>query len=79
MIFGGDLQECRKGLLIFVYSWSDLLCDMLIDQEDCNVLTFCELLKRSFNRGYLRFGIYDEEIFLLILNVSYACKEEPGD
>lgn len=80
MVLRRYLQESRKRLLIPINGRSDLLCDMLVDEQYCNVFAFCEFLESRLNCRYLCLGIHYQEILLqLFVDVSYPSKEEPGD
>lgn len=80
MVLRWYLKESWKCLLIPINGRSNLLCDMLVNEQYCNVLAFCELLESCLDCGYLCLGIHYQEILLLLfVNVSYPSKEETCD
>jgi len=62
MVLGGYFEQRRKSLLIFVYSWTNLLCNMLIYEKDGDVLALSVFFKHSLDGRYLCFSIDDKEV-----------------
>lgn len=49
MVLRWYLEESRKRLLIPINRRSDLLCNMLVNEQYCNVFAFCEFLESCLN------------------------------
>lgn len=80
MVLGWYFQQSREGVLVMVNSRSDLLCNMLVDEQYCNILAFREFLEGCLDGRHLCFGIYDQEVLLLLfVNVTYASKKKTCD
>lgn len=80
MVLGWYFQQSREGVLVVVNSRSDLLCNMLVDEQHCNILAFREFLEGCLDGGHLCFGVYDQEVLLLLfVNVTYASKKKTCD
>lgn len=66
MILARNLQQSWEGLCVLVDQGSDLLCDVLVDEKDGNVLTLlCELVEVRLEVG--RRCLWDEAIMRMAM------------
>jgi hypothetical protein len=50
VVFAWNLKDGREGFGVGIDDVSDALCDMLIDQEDSDIVSFlCEVLECFFD------------------------------
>lgn len=50
MVLGRNLEQSRESLTVLVNYRANLLCDVLVDEENGNVFTvLCESLKVAFD------------------------------
>jgi len=80
MVLGWDLEKGRERLLVPIDCQSDLLCNMLVNEQDCYILAFREFLKGCLDGRYLGLGINDENVLLLMLvDVADAGEQKTCD
>jgi hypothetical protein len=82
MVFARDLQNGREGCSVGIDSVSYFVGNMLIYQDNTNIFSFGEVVKRGLDRGRLGLVVDDEKVLLSIgarCNVPDASKEQARD
>lgn len=78
VILARDLEQSRESLRVPVYEGSDLLGQVLVDEEDANVLSFARVrLEGRLEIRYGRRGIGNGEVLAAVRrDFAYAGQEQ---
>lgn len=80
MVFGRNLEESGESFVVFVNCRPDLLCNVLVDEENGDVLPLRVFVKRRFNRCNRRLCVDNQEVLLLLfIYMTDSCEEETSD
>jgi len=79
MLLGWDFQDGWDCGIVVLEDVSDVIGDVLVDEDDADIITRTERLEGIFD--LLQFGVllHDEEIGTLRGSVSDSCQEESCD
>lgn len=55
MLLAGDLEHRRKGLGVVLEQGTDLLCDVLVDEQDCDIGAVSHVLESGLDGAGLCF------------------------
>jgi hypothetical protein len=79
MIFGGNFQYSRNGSTVVLQDMSYIICNVLVDENDTNVIPGRQSLKGLLNLRQLRVLLDNQKVGSLCGSVANACQQETRD
>jgi len=79
VLFAGDLQYGRDGLVVILQYMSNIIGNVLCNQNDANVIPLGEFLKGLLHLNQLRVGLNNEKVGGIGRSVANSSEEETGD
>ena len=74
-----DLQHRRNSLVVILQNVPHLVCYMLVNQNDSNIITLSEVFEGILHCFGFGIGFDGEEVGGVGGAVAYSCEEETGD
>lgn len=78
MLFTGDLQYSRDGLIVVLQYMSNVVGNVLRNQNDADIVPLRKCLEGVLHLHQLRVGLDDEKVGGVGRSVANSSKEETG-
>ena len=78
MLFTGDLQYSRDGLIVVLQYMSNVVGNVLRDQNDADIIPLRKYLEGVLHLDQLRVGLDDEKVGGVGRSVANSSEEETG-
>lgn len=79
MIFGGDFQYSRNGSIIVLQDMSDVVGDVLVDEDDTDIVSRGQSLEGLLNLWQLRVLLDNQKVGPLGRSVADTSQQEARD
>lgn len=79
MFFTGNLQDCRNSVIVVLEDVSNVIGNVLVDQNNANVVPRGKVLKGLLDRLKLGIGLDNQKVGTVWSAVTDACQQEPRD
>ena len=79
VLFAGDLQNGRDGLIVILQHVSNIISNVLCDQNNTNIVPLGKFLEGLLHLNQLCIGLNDEKVGGVGRSVANASQEETGD